>query len=137
MLDIFLILGLIPVRVKLLSNSRNSREFLQRIKVNPAKHNTYSLLALFFMLIEILLEHGDTPTFWRHHVENSFYGCTFPRPIFTNQPHNAVRRKGKADIFQSKSWIVLIDTLDAQYCFHYFFSYPSGVSAIFKAVLNS
>ena len=69
-LEISLILGLIPVRVKFSRDRRDGREFLQRIEVDAAKHNADSLLARFFMLAEILAEQGDPPPFRRDHVED-------------------------------------------------------------------
>ena len=73
----------------------------------------YTRHHLFLVHSETFLEHGDASAFWRHHVKNSFQGCTFSCPVFTNQPHNAVRGKREADIFQSESGIVFINILNA------------------------
>ena len=61
----------------------------------------------------------------------------FPAPFLPISPIMRFGAREKLTIFLNKSGISLMDALDAQYSFHYFFSFPSGVSAIFKAVLNS
>src|SRR5699024_103726 len=128
---------IIPVRVTRPGNRRNGREFLQRVKVDPSKHDADPLLALFFVPAEILLEQGDAPAVRLDHVQDRFERCTFPRPVFADQPHDAMGRKGKTDMLQGEAGIALPDVPDVQHRFHSSPSVSSGVTVVSKAVWNS